>query len=130
MNKVHFSHGAVTERNNKPDFIFPGSRYYHDKQYDSAMLTMLGVKTTAKDRWRQVLSEAAKIQSKHLITLEPSISRNQTEDMKANNLQLVIPRPLFGTFTQIQQQDLVDVRSFIELVNDRQNRYSATPILF
>jgi hypothetical protein len=31
---------------------------------------MLGAKTTCKDRWRQVLTEAIKIPHKHLFTLE------------------------------------------------------------
>ncbi|MEO7214550.1 MAG: type II restriction endonuclease [Mucilaginibacter sp.] len=130
LNRVHYSHGAVTERNNKPDFVFPGIRYYHEAGFNPELLTMLGLKTTAKDRWRQVLSEAAKIPNKHLITLEPSISRNQTEEMKANNLQLVIPAPLFGTYSAEQQKGLMSLRGFIDLVNGRQNHYSATPLLF
>jgi hypothetical protein len=129
-NSIHYSHGAVTERNNKPDFIFPGVRYYHDQSFDAVLLTMLGLKTTAKDRWRQVLSEAARIPYKHLITLEPAISRNQTEDMKANNLQLIIPSPLFNTYSIPQQRELINLGDFIKLVRQRQDKYSATPLLF
>jgi hypothetical protein len=130
VNKVHYSHGAVTERNNKPDFIFPGIKYYHDNTFDTGLLTMLGLKTSAKDRWRQVLSEAAKIPGKHLITLEPAISRNQTEEMKANKLQLIIPSPLFPTYTAQQQDNLMTLKGFIELINGKQNQYSSTPLLF
>lgn len=46
--------------------------------------TMLGVKSTCKDRWRQVLSEAKRIDNKHLATLEPGISENQTAEMQAH----------------------------------------------
>jgi len=130
LNKLRFSHGAITERNNKPDFIFPGINSYHDPKFEIDLLTMLGVKTTAKDRWRQVLSEALKIQFKHLITLEPSISRNQTEDMRANNLQLVIPSPLFGTYTQDQQSQLLTLSDFIDTINSKQNQHNTTPLLF
>ena len=129
-NKIHYSHGAVTERNNKPDFVFPGIRYYHDTTFNADLLTMLGLKTTAKDRWRQVLSEAAKIPKKHLITLEPAISRNQTEEMRANNLQLVIPAPLFATYTKDQQSQLLTLQGFINMINGKQKQYSATPLLF
>ncbi len=52
---------------------------------------MLGVKSTCKDRWRQVLSEAARIPDKCLLTVEPGISENQTNEMQANRLQLVLP---------------------------------------
>lgn len=122
LNKVQFSHGAVTERNNKPDFIFPGIKQYHDVNFDISLLSMLGVKTTAKDRWRQVLSEASKVTNKHLITLEPAISKNQTEEMRANNLQLVIPKPIFPTFTAIQQDQLLTVKDFIEILISKQSR--------
>jgi hypothetical protein len=129
-NKISYAHGATTERNNKPDFIFPGVQYYHNQQFDAGLLTMLGLKTTAKDRWRQVLSEAARIPNKHLITLEPAISRNQTEEMRANNLQLVIPAQIMPTYTAEQRQQLMNVKDFIALVGKNQTGYGATPLLF
>jgi len=121
INKLNFSHGAVTERNNKPDFIFPGIEFYHKENFDTRLLTMLGVKTTAKDRWRQVLSEAAKIPNKHLITLEPAISVNQTDEMKACSLQLVVPAPIFPTYTTKQQNSLISLKDFISQVNKNQS---------
>ena len=84
------------------------------------MLTMLGAKRTCKDRWRQVLSEADKITHKHLLTTQPSISEYQTEEMRASNLQLVIPRSLFGSYQPAQQSWLMDVKSFINMVKSRQ----------
>lgn len=120
INDVKYSHGAVTERNNKPDFIFPSIENYHNSTYDTGLLTMLGVKTTAKDRWRQVLAEAIRIPNKHLITLEPAISRNQTEEMKANNLQLIIPDPLNSTYSADQQTDLLNIKDFLALVKRKQ----------
>lgn len=129
-NGIECSHGAVTERNNKPDFIFPRIQCYHDDTFDVELLTILGVKTTAKDRWRQVLSEAARIPGKHLITLEPAISRNQTEDMRANHLQLVIPQPLIDTYLPSQQQHLIDLRTFIGVVGEKQNIYRKNNTLF
>jgi len=118
--KVLYSKGAVTERNNKPDFLFPGHKYYHDDAFDINLLTMLGVKTTAKDRWRQVLSEADKISHKHLITLEPSISKNQTDEMIAQKLQLVIPRSIIPTYLKGQQGQIISLADFIQCVSKRQ----------
>lgn len=120
MNGVNYSHGAITERNNKPDFVFPNIQLYHSEDVNVELLSMLGVKTTAKDRWRQILAEAAKISHKHLVTLEPAISRNQTAEMRASNLQLVIPKPLYPTYTVDQQQELINIREFIAIVVDRQ----------
>lgn len=119
--KINFSKGAKTERNNKPDFLFPSITNYHNPDFPVKLLTMLGVKTTAKDRWRQVLSEAERITSqKHLITLEPAISVNQTDEMLAQNLQLVIPQSLKETFTASQQSNLLNLQDFINVVRQRQ----------
>ncbi len=118
--KISYSKGAITERNNKPDFLFPGKEHYHNSNFDAVLLTMLGVKTTAKDRWRQILSEAQRIPNKHLITLEPAISKNQTEDMIANNVQLVVPESLKGTYKSDQRKHILNLREFIEIVSARQ----------
>ncbi len=120
--EIRFSKGAKTERNNKPDFLFPSITNYHKQDFPVELLTMLGVKTTAKDRWRQVLSEADRIPQKHLITLEPAISVNQTDEMFAQNLQLVIPQSLKETFTVSQQKNLLNLQDFLTLVRQRQNK--------
>lgn len=78
---IKYSHNKITENKTKPDFIFPGIAEYHNTTFSTDNLTMLGVKTTCKDRWRQVLTEAKKIKNKHLCTLEPSISQFQTDEM-------------------------------------------------
>jgi len=117
---INCSKGSVTERNNKPDFLFPGNKFYHDANFDITLLTMLGVKTTAKDRWRQVLSEADKIDRKHLITLEPSISKNQTDEMIAKNLQLVIPKSIVPSYTKDQQSQIISLSDFIKYVSTKQ----------
>src|SRR3546814_14043654 len=83
---------------------------------------MLAVKSTCKDRWRQVLAEADKIDDKHLLTLEPRISANQTSEMQAKRLQLVVPRPLHETYNADQQAWLFDIRAFTELALSRQPR--------
>ncbi|WP_210211312.1 type II restriction endonuclease [Mesorhizobium sp. M2A.F.Ca.ET.043.05.1.1] len=80
---IRFSRGAETENRNRPDFLFPGHAEYTDSGFSPDLLTMLESKSTLKDRWRQVLPEAARIPSKHLLTLEPAISENQTDQMKA-----------------------------------------------
>lgn len=118
--QVRYHKGARTERNNRPDFLFPGIREYQSTTYDDQRLLMLGVKTSVKDRWRQVLAEADRITTKHLITLQPAISVNQTDEMKAQSLQLVIPAPLFPTFSTNQQMDLLTVNDFIEIAKSKQ----------
>ncbi len=113
-NKVLFSRGAVTERRSKPDFLFPGIQYYKDSTFEEQYLKMLGSKTTAKDRWRQVLPEADRIKNKHLITLEPSISITQTNEMKQHKVTLVVPESIRTTYTIQQQSEILTLSDFIE----------------
>lgn len=120
--EIKFQRTAVTENKSKPDFLFPGSEAYHDPEFDPDRLTILGVKSTCKDRWRQVLAEANKIEDKHLLTLEAAISANQTNEMKAKHLQLVLPRKLHDSYTDEQRDWLLDIRDFVALVKERQNR--------
>ena len=121
-NRIKYSRSQKTERNNKPDFLFPGIKYYRNPDFNTQLLTMLGVKTTAKDRWRQVLAEAELIEQKHLITLEPAISTNQTEEMIAQNLKLVIPKPLMVTYTTEQQTKLISLSDFIGIIREKQKK--------
>jgi hypothetical protein len=117
---VQCRRGAETENRNKPDFLFPGPDQYRDPTFPADRLTMLGAKSTLKDRWRQVLSEAQRIEDKHILTLEPGISENQTDEMQAKRLQLVIPRRLHTTFRSKQQKWLMDVAGFVAAVRARQ----------
>lgn len=117
---MRYARGAETENRNRPDFLFPGASEYADAAFQQDRLTMLGVKFTLKDRWRQVLAEANRIPEKHLLTFEPGISGHQTGQIAASRLQLVIPRALHPTFSPVQQAGLIDVRTFIDLVRERQ----------
>ncbi len=122
-NGIRYSRGAVTENRIRPDFLFPGDLEYHDSEFVSERLTMLGVKNTSKDRWRQVLAEANRIQRKHLLTLETAISSSQTNEMEAKNLQLVVPMKLQETYTLKQREWLFSIADFTQLVKSRQQGY-------
>lgn len=112
--------GAKTEGKSKPDFLFPGAKEYHDPTFPPASLHMLGVKSTCKDRWRQVLAEAARIDLKHLLTLEPGISQNQTDEMRTKKIQLVIPASLHDSYTHSQQKWLLTLEEFLAIVHVRE----------
>jgi hypothetical protein len=120
-NGIRFSRGQITEHKNKPDFLFPDIAAYRDPDISTCNLTMLASKSTCKDRWRQVLSEATRIEFKHLLTLEPSISQNQTDEMAGKGLQLVVPRKIHSSYNPLQQKWLMDVGEFLVLVRERQD---------
>lgn len=118
---IRYSSQPYTESKSKPDFIFPSIECYRDDAFPPDCLTMLGAKTTIKERWRQVLEEANRIAHKHLITLEPAVSVDYTNAMRASSLQLVVPHELFATYTTSQQDWLMDVASFCSMVEERQS---------
>ncbi|MGY2340226.1 type II restriction endonuclease [Pseudomonas sp. SDO5532_S415] len=108
--------GLTTENNSRPDFIFPGFSEYRDPEFPAGKLIMLGAKTTCKDRWRQVLTEAHRIPEKHLITMEAAISEHQTKEMQSHRLNLVVPEKVKATYTDVQKAWLIGLGEFIELV--------------
>ncbi|HMO04421.1 MAG TPA: type II restriction endonuclease [Kiritimatiellia bacterium] len=118
--RLAFVPQARTEAANRPDFLFPGEREYHDASFDAALLVMLGVKSTSKDRWRQVLTEADRIPEKHLCTLEAGISIKQTDEMRRQHLTLVVPASLHATYTEKQLADVLSVDDFIQFVRKKQ----------
>ncbi|MFD2205650.1 type II restriction endonuclease [Kiloniella antarctica] len=119
QSNIKYTRGAITENREKPDFIFPGIEEYRSSTFPSESLSMLGVKTTCKDRWRQVLTEAKKVNFKHLVTLEPAISEHQTNQMEMANLQLVLPQEIHQSYNQTQQSWLINLESFIQYIHSK-----------
>lgn len=119
---VSYTREATTEKRNAADFLFPGEDEYADSRYPADKLVMLAVKTSCKDRWRQVLSEADRILTKHLLTLEPAISKIQTAEMQGQGLQLVLPASLHSTYQAEQRAWLVGVGDFLAVVRELRRR--------
>lgn len=118
QNQLNFIRGGKTEGKQTPDFLFPGQDAYHNSNFPNSRLRMLGAKTSCKERWRQVLAEASRIGRKHLITLEPAISEDQTNQMNEMGLQLVIPSVIQGTYTAAQNDYLMSFAEFIKEVKE------------
>ena len=74
---------------------------------------MLAVKTTLKDRWRQILREADRIPRKHLLTVQEGVSVGQFNEMVEAGVQLVVPEPLKRAFPPSVQEHLQTIESFI-----------------
>ena len=121
---IRYKAQAITENDERPDFLFPSEEAYHDPSFPWQGLTMLGAKTTCKDRWRQVLNEAHRIPIKHLVTLESPISVKQTNGMREKGLQLVVPSPLQDPYTDDQRNWLWSVSDFIGLVEECERAYA------
>ena len=112
-----FSHQPRTEAGKRPDFVFPSQAYYEDPSFPTDRLRMLAVKTTCKDRWRQILNEADRIPRKHLLTLQEGVSEPQFREMTAAGVQLVVPDPLIRKFPRQLQSEIQTFKSFIKEVS-------------
>ncbi|HZX78922.1 type II restriction endonuclease [Lysobacter sp.] len=110
---VKFSHGEISERNKRPDFLFPSSEDY---RHHRKPLWMLAAKTTCKDRWRQILNEADLIPRKHLLTLQEGVSLNQFQEMRDAGVTLVVPAELHGKYPKAVRPELMTFSAFISLV--------------
>ena len=119
-NELIFEEQAVTEDNKKPDFLFPNAECYHNLQFPADDLIVLGAKTTCKDRWRQVLTEANRVDVKFLFTLQQGISKNQLLEMGDSQLKLVVPSKYIGSFPKEFQSDIEDLQGFIHFVRRKQ----------
>lgn len=118
---LRFEEQVVTEGNKRPDFVFPDGESYHNFEFPADKLTMLGAKTTCKDRWRQVLNEANRILEKHLFTLQRGVSRNQLQEMMDEHLTLVVPRENKNLFLPEFQNCIMCLSDFMNMVRERQN---------
>lgn len=100
----------------KPDVVIPSAAAYHDDSYPVDRLVIVGIKTTCKDRWRQVLNEGRRVPRKHILTTQPGISSNQLAEMHDAQVTLVVPERLHRDYPRNRQIELLSVETFVEQV--------------
>lgn len=120
--KLIFEEQVVTENNKKPDFLFPNGVCYHNFEFPAEDLTILGAKTTCKDRWRQVINEADRVDERYLFTLQQGISKNQLKEMADENVKLVVPESHVDSYPKEYRESLNTLNGFIEIVKEKQER--------
>jgi len=111
--ELPYSYDQISEQQKRPDFLFPSAEAYRDPTFDADKLRMLAVKTTCKDRWRQILNEAKRIPVKHLLTLQEGVSLNQYEEMKNYGVHLAVPASNIKTFPEQIRCELSTLHQFI-----------------
>lgn len=119
-NEITYTAQAVTEGNKRPDFIFPSQALYHDLTFPTERLISLAAKTTCKDRWRQVINEADRLRDrpKFLCTLQQGISPAQMDEMQAENVVLVVPRPYIVFYPRDRQDRIWTLSKFVNYVRE------------
>lgn len=98
LDGVPFDRQPKIDGNVKPDLLIPGKAAYENPSFPVSRLVVAGLKTTCKDRWRQILNESRRIPEKHLVTLQEGISANQLFEMREANVTLVVPKPFHKSY--------------------------------
>ena len=119
-NKIVYTAQAVTEGNKKPDFLFPSEEAYHDMTFSIEKLCTLAAKTTCKDRWRQILNEADRLrdENKYLCTMQQGISAAQMDEMQAEKVVLVVPKPYITAYPKDRRDRIWTVGRFVDYVKE------------
>jgi len=105
----------------KPDIVIPNEEAYNDPQYPLDRLFIIGVKTTCKDRWRQVLNEGKRVPTKHILTIQPGISSNQLKEMHEAKVRLVVPQKLHREYPPKHNIELLTVNQFVNEIKSHLN---------
>jgi len=113
LSEANIPHEMQPHIDGKPDVIFPSKEAYLDPKYPTEKLLVMGVKTTCKDRWRQILNEGKKVPHKHILTLQPSISSNQLTEMHEAGVTLVVPRRLQNEYPRNHPLKILTVEDFV-----------------
>ena len=110
---THFQSQPESERGKRPDFLFPSQAAYKDPTFPDDKLRLLAVKTTCRDRWRQVINEADRVKVKHLLTLQEGVSEAQFREMQDANVRLVVPARLQKSYPASVRGSLTSVEEFL-----------------
>ena len=118
--QILYTAQAVTEGNKKPDFLFPSEAAYHDRNFMVENLCTLAAKTTCKDRWRQILNEADRLrdENKYLCTMQQGISGAQMDEMQAEKVVLVVPKPYIRSYPKDRQNRIWTLGQFVGYVKE------------
>jgi len=113
LDGVPFDRQPKIDGNVKPDLLIPGKAAYENPSFPVSRLVVAGLKTTCKDRWRQILNESRRIPEKHLVTLQEGISANQLLEMREANVTLVVPKPFHKNYDLRTGIRLLSVDDFL-----------------
>jgi type II restriction enzyme len=118
LRKAEVPHQMRPDIPGRPDIVIPGKVQYDDPSFPVGRLCVVGVKTTCKDRWRQILQEAPRVRKKHILTVQSSISTSQLKEMKDAGLTLVVPKKLQKDYPNDSGITILTMEGFIRSTKD------------
>lgn len=102
------------------DFLFPGIEEYEQSVDPNLTVVQMNAKTTARERWTQILHETPRLRTRHLGTLDPDMSLHTLEEMIAHDVRVVMPSPMSEAYPDEARSAMWTVGHFVEQVRVRQ----------
>lgn len=124
--RIACAHGVITSDQRRPDFLFPSLDAYESYRVrhrdaennvsssDAESVFFLAAKTTCKDRWRQILTEAPGVNRRYLFTLQQAISKAQLAEMSDEGVTVVMPESYRRKFDAQNRARIMSLAEFIE----------------
>jgi len=114
----------------KPDFVLPSGYIYRDPVLRRDLALVLTLKTTLRERWKQVVSESTNCPI-YLATLDESVPSRTLDKLKAKDITLVVPEKFkTSEFSEYQAHtNVISFRTFFdELLENRYDQWHAKGI--
>lgn len=114
LTRSEIPHEMRPEIDGRPDIVIPNRAAYYDDDFPQEKLFIVGVKTTCKDRWRQVLNEGRRVKRKFILTTQPGISSNQLDEMAKAKVTLVVPKVLHNDYPPAHPIGILSLEDFFQ----------------
>lgn len=104
----------------RPDFILPTAGIYVDPEKRKAMAAVLTLKTTLRERWRQVVSESIDVPI-FLATLDENVAGSTLGKLEEKGITLIVPEAFkTSKYTEYQKRKhVLSYRQFFDLLQDQ-----------
>lgn len=100
----------------RPDIVIPSAAAYDDPSYPTEDLYVVAVKTTCRDRWRQVLEEGPRVRKRYLVTTQRGMSLDQMRLMHEAGLTLVVPKALQREYPPGSPLEILTIVAFLDRI--------------
>jgi EcoRII C terminal/Restriction endonuclease EcoRII, N-terminal len=100
----------------RPDIVVPSVEAYRDEGFPEDRLFVIAVKTTCRDRWRQVLEEGPRVNRRYLVTTQRGMSIEQMNLMHAAGIVLVVPKRLMSEYPAQRDLMILSIEAFLGLL--------------
>lgn len=117
LTEARIPHEMRPRIDGNPDIVIPSKSAYNDDSYPLEKLFIVGVKTTCKDRWGQVLKEGKRVSEKHILTIQQGISTKQLNDMHRENVTLVVPKQSHKKYPKERDITILTLEEFVSKVH-------------